>query len=121
MRRGYEIGGKHSSDPIGSDQARGKSSYQRKSGRDDSGLTPTETHQKAQLMKQFCKLEGPSGNSEAYQTAWKRMFGRRTGEHSGDALRQIEDSIHPGFRYLCNDADCWCSPNEATTASQETP
>ncbi len=55
MKRGFEIGGKYSADPIGSDKARGKSRYQRKAARDGNTLTPTEQRQKNQLMKQFMK------------------------------------------------------------------
>lgn len=66
-------------------------------------------------MKQFCKLEGAAGNSEAYRTAWKRMFGRRTGEHSGHALRKVNlngetapTSDYIPMTYICDDLDCWC-------------
>jgi hypothetical protein len=55
-------------DPIGSEKPRGKSRHRRKSGRDPGALTPTEQHQKNNLMKQFCRLEG-SLNSEAYRNA----------------------------------------------------
>ena len=112
MRRGYEIGGKHSSDPIGSDKPRGKSSYQRKSGRDDSGLTPTETHQKAQLMRQFQKLESGLGNSEAFLAGYARAFENPLCSKCETPIGRERSSI--GF---CGP----CSPNEATTASQETP
>lgn len=108
MKRGYELGGKHAHDPIGSDQGRGGESYQRKSGR-DPGFTPTEQRQKAQLMKQFCKLEGPAGNSEAYRTSWKRMFGRRTGEHSGQNVTMDDYPDCIGNQdETCDDSDCWC-------------
>lgn len=56
-------------DPIGAEKPRGKSRFQRKSGR-DPGFTPTELHHKNQLMRQFMKNpEGPGGASEAYRSA----------------------------------------------------
>ncbi len=56
-------------DPIGSEAPRGKARFQRKSGR-DPGMTPTELHQKAGLMRQFMKNpEGPGGRSDAYVNA----------------------------------------------------
>lgn len=44
---------------------RGKTRSMRK-GRYDGSFTPTEQRTKNRLMKQFTKLEGPSGNSLAY-------------------------------------------------------
>lgn len=80
MRRGFEMGGKYAHDPIGSEHARGKDAFRRKSGR-DLGFTPSELHQKAELMRQFMKNpEGPGGNSMAYQESpvWCRECnGRR--------------------------------------------
>lgn len=29
------------------------------------------------LLKQFCKLEGPAGNSRAYLDGWERTFGKK--------------------------------------------
>lgn len=69
MKKGYEIGGRHRDDPIGSEKPRGKSRSQRKAARDGPSWTGTEARQRDQLMKQFCKLEGPAGNSEAYISA----------------------------------------------------
>lgn len=44
--------------------------------------------EKNRLMKQFCKLEGPSGNSAAYQRGWDLAFG--TPEAKARALAEIE-------------------------------
>lgn len=55
-------------DPVGSEAPRGKSRFQRKSGR-DPGFTPTEHHQKAQLMRQFMRNPEGSPNTEAYRNA----------------------------------------------------
>lgn len=40
----------------------------RKLARDGTSWTPTEQRTRDRLMKQFTKLEGASGNSEAYRT-----------------------------------------------------
>jgi hypothetical protein len=58
-RRAWQNG-----DPVHSE--RGKSTEQRKSSR-DPGLTPTEVHRKAQLMRQFLQLDGPKGSSEQFR------------------------------------------------------
>ena len=61
--KGYELGGKHANDPIGSEKPRGKDAFERR-GRFDSGRTPTEKVQKARLMRQFMRTkEGDGGNS----------------------------------------------------------
>lgn len=65
---GFELGGKYSNDPIGSERSRGKHRYQRKSKLDGPSWTPTEQRHRNQLMKQFCKLEGGT-NSEAYRAS----------------------------------------------------
>jgi hypothetical protein len=72
---------------MGSEKPRGKDRSQRK-GRFDPGWTPTETNQRNQLMKQFCKLEGPGGNSEAYRSSsvWCRC-GRLNGTHTHRSAR----------------------------------
>jgi len=59
---------RHPEDPVGAELPRGKSAYQRKSGR-DPGLTPTERHQKAQLMRQFLsRAKGAgTGNSAEFR------------------------------------------------------
>lgn len=44
--------------------------------------------EKNRLMKQFCKLEGPSGNSDAFQRGWLAAFG--TPEEKAKALAEIE-------------------------------
>ena len=44
---------------------RGKNASERRH-RNEPGFTPTELATKARLMKQFTKLEGPSGSSKAY-------------------------------------------------------
>lgn len=49
-------------------EKRGKRAAQRKE-RNDPGWTPTEQRTRARLMKQFTKLEGPSGNSAAYKAS----------------------------------------------------
>ncbi len=67
MRKGYEMGGRFSQDPIGS-ETRGKNRERRKHKNDGPTLTPTEAHIKSNLMKQFCHLEGGT-NSEAYRAA----------------------------------------------------
>jgi hypothetical protein len=65
VKKGYEVNGRYSQDPIGSDKPRGKNRSMRKH-RNDAGLTPTETHRKAQLMRQFLALDGPKGASLEY-------------------------------------------------------
>ena len=68
-RRGWQNG-----DPPGSEKPRGKSSYRRKGSRDGKELTPSEQRQKNELMRQFCKIDGPKGTTEAYRSApcWDR-------------------------------------------------
>ena len=39
-------------------------------------------------MKQFCKLEGPSGNSAAFQRGWDLAFG--TPAQKARAMAEIE-------------------------------
>lgn len=41
----------------------------------DPGLTPTERHQKNQLMRQFLRVDGPKGASLEYLEGWERTFG----------------------------------------------
>lgn len=77
--------GRIDGDPFGSEAPRGKERHQRKSGR-DPGLTPTEVHQKNNLMRQFMKNpEGLSANTEAFREAecWCRFPGctRLNGTH----------------------------------------
>lgn len=74
MKRGYDVGGRYSQDPIGSDAPRGKDTSRRKH-RNDPGFTPTELHQKAQLMRQFCKGDGEKGASAAYVDNYRATFG----------------------------------------------
>ncbi len=71
MKRGYEMGGKFSSDPIGSDAPRGKNRERRKHRNDGNTLTPTENHIKQNLMRQFMKNPegGGIGNSESYRNS----------------------------------------------------
>lgn len=66
MKSGYEIGGRHSQDPIGSE---GKSLSQRKHRNDGPSWTPSERYERNKLMKQFCHLEGVNGNTQAYREA----------------------------------------------------
>jgi hypothetical protein len=51
----------------------------RKEGR-DLGLTPTERHQKNQLMRQFIRGDGEKGNSQAFKEGWDRIFGKSADE-----------------------------------------
>ncbi len=51
---------------------RGKTTAQRR-GRYDSGWSPTEQRTREKLLKQFTKLEGPSGNSEAFKRGYERI------------------------------------------------
>lgn len=44
---------------------RGKNRSERRS-RSDPGWTPSEQRMRSKLMKQFARLDGPSGNSQAY-------------------------------------------------------
>lgn len=66
MSNGYELGGRYSADPIGSETSRGKDCSKRLSSKDGPHWTPTEQHQKNQLMRQFLKRDGSQGASEAY-------------------------------------------------------
>ncbi len=48
----------------------------------DGSFTRTEKLKKARLMKQFARMgrkgyEVSSGNSDAYQEGWERIFGHR--------------------------------------------
>lgn len=61
--------GRIDGDPVGAEMPRGKDCSQRKSARDGASWTPTESRKRDTLMKQFCRLDGPSGNSEAYVNA----------------------------------------------------
>jgi hypothetical protein len=75
--------------------SRGKTASQRK-GRYDSGWTPSESRQRDQLMKQFCRLEGPSGNGDAYVNAqcWCSC-GARLKEFPVDKPRWCRDCADP--------------------------
>lgn len=42
----------------------------RKLAKDGTAWTPTEQVTRNRLMKQFCKLEGAAGNSEAYKQGY---------------------------------------------------
>lgn len=67
---------------------RGKKTAQRR-GRYDPGWSPTEQATRNRLMKQFTRLEGPSGNSPAYvnSAVWCSSPGchRMNGTHSHEA------------------------------------
>lgn len=52
---------RHKEDPPGTERARGKHRYARKSGRDGPTLTPTERTHKAQLMRQFLRVGKGTG------------------------------------------------------------
>lgn len=85
MKRGYDVGGKYSQDPIGSDQPRGKDTSRRKH-RNDPGWTPTELHQRNALMRQFMKNPEGEQVGEAYKAspAWCRgCDGRRLAMSDG--------------------------------------
>lgn len=73
MRKGWDVGGRFREDPINSHEPRGKNREERRH-RNDPGLTPTETHIKQNLMRQFMKNPegGGTGNSGAYRasSAW---------------------------------------------------
>lgn len=60
---------------------RGKNASERR-GRYDPGFTPSESRLREKLMKQFTRLEGPSGNSQAYlhSPVWC-WCGRLQGSH----------------------------------------
>lgn len=53
----------------------------RKSGRDGTAFTPTEKRLRDKLMHQFCRngRKGVelTGNTEAYQEGWERVFGSK--------------------------------------------
>ena len=51
---------------------RGKTASQRKGSR-DAGWTPSEARVREKLMKQFTRLEGPSGNSDAFKRGWEAI------------------------------------------------
>jgi hypothetical protein len=65
--------GRIDGDPLGSESPRGKDRSEQR-GRYDPGWTGTERTIRDGLLKQFCKLEGPGGNSDAYRSAacWDR-------------------------------------------------
>lgn len=77
MSLGRKKRGWTSGDPVGSEKPRGKASS-RQMGRYDGSFTATERRTKDNLMKQFCRLEGPSGNSEAYRgsSCWDPKTGK---------------------------------------------
>lgn len=57
-----------------------RSASMRKLGKDGPSWTPTEQRAKDKAMRQFCKfgrkgVGASSGNSEAYQEGWERVFG----------------------------------------------
>lgn len=57
-----------------------RSASMRKLGPDGASWTPTEKRRKDRLMKQFCKGDGPRGNSDAYRDAWDRIWGSKKEE-----------------------------------------
>ena len=66
--KGYGVGDRFSQDPIGSHEPRGKDTSQRKH-RNDPGWTPTEEHQRNQLLRQFMK--NPEGSAHQDVGAYK--------------------------------------------------
>ncbi len=79
--------GRQNGDPVHSEAPRGKDRSQRKSAR-DGGWTPTEERKRNELMRQFLRLDGPKGNSEAYRNSkvWCRC-GRLNGTHAHEEAR----------------------------------
>lgn len=74
-RKGYDVGGRYSQDPIGSEKPRGKATG-RRLHRNDPGWTPTELHRKNELMRQFMRNpEGPGGNTNAFKANYADVFG----------------------------------------------
>lgn len=75
---------------------RGKSRSTRK-GRYDGSFTPTEQRTKNRLMKQFTRLEGPSGNSAAYvnSSIWCDYPGchRMNGSHVHLAMPELDKQL----------------------------
>jgi len=53
-------------------------SFSQRKGRYDAGWTPSESRLRESLLKQFCKLDGASGNSAAYMDSpcWCPSCGR---------------------------------------------
>jgi hypothetical protein len=80
--------------------SRGKTASQRK-GRYDGGWTATEQRTREKLMKQFTKLEGESGNSDAYVNAscwcWcGRLRGGCSHSEESMALKSVMFSDYGG-------------------------
>lgn len=69
VKRGYEVDGRHSQDPIGSDAPRGKNRERRKHKLDGPTLTPTEQYIRNGLMRQF--LRNPEGSEGRDASAYK--------------------------------------------------
>ena len=90
-KKGYGYGSKYANDPIGSDAPRGKNRELRKHAMDGNTMTPTESHIKNNLMRQF--MRNPEGtaqsNTEAYKNspAWCPRCERRL---------RADDSEHCG-------------------------
>jgi hypothetical protein len=66
-----------------------RSASMRKLSRDGKTWTPTEERKRAECMRQFCRtgrkgVEVSSGNSEAYQEGWERIFGKSAEEKERD-------------------------------------
>ncbi len=89
--------GRLDGDPVGSEKARGKNRERRKGRFDGKSWTATESRMRDQLMKQFCRLEGPSGNSEAYINSpiWCEYPGchRMNGTHKHLAQPKLEKQL----------------------------
>jgi hypothetical protein len=69
MTLGRKKRGRIDGDPPLSEHSRGKDRSQRKSARDGSTWTPTESRKRDALMRQFLQRDGTQGNSEAYRNA----------------------------------------------------
>lgn len=69
MKRGHGINERYAQDPIGSDESRGKNRERRKHKLDGPTLTPTESHIKNSLMRQF--MRNPEGSADQDDAAYK--------------------------------------------------
>ena len=68
MKKGYELGGRHQHDPIGSEKSRGKARSQRKSGREGYfAPTPSEARKKERFLRQFRAIKEGEGLTQAYK------------------------------------------------------
>ncbi len=65
-------------------------------------------------MKYLQPSFSTGANSDAYRTAWRRIFGAKTWEHSGSEVTTqgyLEEFVKPGTHAdpnHCEDKECWC-------------